>query len=186
MVASCALPFTFKSCPVYIKNPKTGKIEPHDNDILYTDGSIEADIPYEAVQDEFNVNHAVVAQVNPHVVMFLEDKSAVERLRMPTYAIFLETLRQESAAWVLPVVSRKLVSIVRQKYSGHITILPKDWITDLGKVLRNPTSQFMEDAKWKGERATWERLSIIDSHTKIERALQAASDALRDAMYTET
>jgi TAG lipase/steryl ester hydrolase/phospholipase A2/LPA acyltransferase len=191
VVASCALPFTYRESPIYAKHSTTGEAEPFEDGANHVDGSIEADIPFEAVHDEFNVNHAVVAQVNPHAVLFIEDKSAAERRRKPTYAAFLDFLKEEAANWVLPFIPiplngrTRLASIIGQKYSGHITILPKDWLEDLSKVLSNPTPQFMEDAKRKGERATWERLSIIENHMKIERALESATNTAWDAVYCE-
>ena len=191
VVASCALPFTYRESPIYTKHSTTGECEPFDDGANHVDGSIEADIPFWAVHDEFNVNHAVVAQVNPHAVLFVEDKSAAERRRKPAYAAFLDFLKEEAANWVLPFIPTplggrsRLASIISQKYSGHITILPKDWLEDLPKVLSNPTPQFMEVAKRKGERATWERLSIIENHMKIERALETATNTAWDAVYSE-
>lgn len=136
-------------------------------------------------------SHAIVAQVNPHAVLFIEDRAAAERRRRPTYAAFLDFLKEEAANWVLPFIPipmngrARLASIIGQKYTGHITILPKDWLKDLPKVLSNPTVRFMEDAKRKGERATWERLSIIENHMKIEQALEAAANTAWEAVYRE-
>ena len=191
--ASCALPYTYKACQVHEKHPVTGDVKLFRDGTACVDGSIEGDIPYEALQEQFNVNHAIVAQVNPHVVPFLEDKSAVERRRSPTLVLFLDLVKKEAANWAhfIPFIGNEdtakphLASIIAQRYSGHITILPKDFHQDILKVLTNPTPRFMEDAKRKGERATWERVSIIENHRKIEKALEAASNAIRKAVYNE-
>lgn len=182
VVASCALPFTYKRCAIHIKNPKTGQVEPDHDGLMYADGSVENDIPFDAIRGQFNINHSVVAQVNPHVVTFLEDKSAAEKLRKPTYAIFLDVVKETAVTWL---GESQLASIIGQQYTGHITILPRDWIRDVRNVLRNPTPEFMDDARRKGERATWERLSIIENHMKIEKALDIAAETMLNAIRND-
>ena len=182
VVASCALPFTYKTCPIYVKDPDTGETQPDCDRLKFTDGSVENDIPFDAIRGQFNVNHAVVVQVNPHVVMCMEDKSAAERRWKPAYAMFLDMLRDRTVS----LLGRsKLGSIIVQQYSGHITILPRDWLRDVRHVLRNPTPQFMEDASRKGERAVWERMSIIENHMRVEKALEAAADTILDAVQSD-
>lgn len=181
VVASCALPGTYEGCRILMKHPETGEIELWAEHTAHVDGSIHGDIPFDVLRTQFNVNHSVVAQVNPHVVPFLEEKSVADRRRHPTLVAFLECLKEEAAQLAMPLFPR-LASIVGQKYSGDVTILPKDWVHDLSKVLSNPTPHFMEDAKLKGERATWERMSIIENHTKIEKAIGAATKAAWEAV----
>ena len=181
VVASCALPGTYEGCHILMKHPETGEFELWSDSTAHVDGSIHGDIPFAALRTQFNVNHAVVAQVNPHVVPFVEDKCAEDRRRHPTLVAFLDCLKEEAAAFIMPFFPR-FSSIVSQKYSGDITILPKDWVDDLTKVLSNPTPHFMESAKGKGEHATWERMSIIENHTKIEKALGAATKAAWEAV----
>jgi TAG lipase / steryl ester hydrolase / phospholipase A2 / LPA acyltransferase len=179
VVASCALPFTYSTCPIYTKDPDTGEIQPDLDGVTYTDGSVQSDIPFDAIRGQFDVNHAVVAQVNPHVVMFLEDRAAAERRWKPAYAMFLDMIRETTVGWL---GSSRLGSIIGQQYSGHITVLPRDWLCDVRNVLRNPTPQFMEDSRRKGERAVWERMSIIENHMRIEKALAVAMGAISDAI----
>lgn len=182
VVASCALPGTYEGCHILMKHPETGEFELWSDSTAHVDGSIQGDIPFTALRAQFNVNHAVVAQVNPHVVPFLEDKCVADRRRHPTLVAFLDCLKEEAAQLVMPLFPR-LSSIIGQKYSGDITILPsEEWVHDLTKVLTNPTPHFMESAKRKGERATWERLSIIENHTKIEKAIGAATKAAWEAV----
>lgn len=191
VVASCALPLTYKAAPLWSKDPTGAELE-WNKETPHIDGSIENDLPLVAVREKFNVNHFVVTQVNPHVVPFLEDKSVTDPHRHPMWVTFLDTLKRQMSERVVPLLPidpetrRRLSSIMGQKYSGDITILPMDWVCDLHNVLSNPTPEFMEDAKRKGEQATWQRVSIIENHMKIERALEAASDTLRRAIYKGT
>lgn len=55
VVASCALPFTYRESPIYTKRSITGETESFEDGANHVDGSIEADIPFEALQDEFNI-----------------------------------------------------------------------------------------------------------------------------------
>ena len=76
-------------------------------------------------------------------------------------------------------VATKLRSVLSQKYSGDINILPQVNLVDLPRILQNPTSEFMVRACLAGERATWPKLSRIRDRCAIELALDRAVHALR-------
>ncbi len=111
----------------------------------------------------FNVNHFIVSQVNPHVVPFLSRTTACTLERpCPIHAsspesssdwlYLLTSLAKDEALHrlhfltelgVFPNLFTKLRSILSQKYSGDITILPEIAVQDLPGILSNPTPDFM-------------------------------------------
>lgn len=146
----------------------------------------------------FNVNHFIVSQVNPHVVPFLvreEDgitrdaqkgtvKSPSEGTWAQTFAALakdeaLHRMHVLSELGIFPNVMTKMRSVLSQKYSGDITILPEVPYADFVKVLQNPTTEFMMHSTVSGERATWPKLSRIRNHCAIELALDDAIQQLR-------
>ena len=146
----------------------------------------------------FNVNHFIVSQVNPHVVPFLmKEEGLIGRGAQelpanpstpPTWLESLSHLAKGEALYrihtlaelgVFPNLLTKTVSILSQKYSGDITILPEISYADFPRMLSNPTREFMYQAMLSGERATWPKISIIKNHCAIELALDDAVQKLR-------
>jgi TAG lipase/steryl ester hydrolase/phospholipase A2/LPA acyltransferase len=80
---------------------------------------------------------------------------------------------------VFPNYFTKAQSILSQKYSGDITILPEISYAQFPKILTNPTTDFMLRAMISGERATWPKLSRVQNHCAIELALDQAISLLR-------
>jgi len=80
---------------------------------------------------------------------------------------------------IFPNLVTKCRSVLSQKYSGDITILPEIQFKDFPRMLKNPTSEFMVQACLAGERATWPKLSRIRNHCAVELELDAAVQILR-------
>lgn len=80
---------------------------------------------------------------------------------------------------IFPNILGKTRSILSQRYSGDITILPEVSYSQFPKVLQNPTTDFMIQALLHGERATWPKLGRIQNHCAIELALDDAIQHLR-------
>lgn len=72
------------------------------------------------------------------------------------------------------------VSILNQKYTGDITILPEVSFPLVLKVLSNPTPAFMAESMAKGERATWPEIDRIRSRTSVERAIDTGVRTMRE------
>ena len=150
------------------------------------------------LSEMFNVNHFIVSQVNPHVVPFLSKEDAI----LPSDPAAAATLTPSAPSWVhaatqfaksealhrlttladlgvLPNTLTKAASVLAQKYSGHITILPAIAYPDFPRMLSNPTPQFMRDAMLRGERAAWPKLSRVRNHCALELALDETAHAFR-------
>jgi TAG lipase / steryl ester hydrolase / phospholipase A2 / LPA acyltransferase len=199
VAASCSVPLVFGAAPLLVKNPITGEHSPwNPTPQMWIDGSVDNDLPMTRLAEMFNVNHFIVSQVNPHVVPFLAREDAPyttvpgARNQPPgghldwTYAITqlakgeaLHRMQILAEIGIFPNLVTKLRSILSQKYSGDINILPAIGILDLPRILKNPSSDFMLRACLLGERATWPKLSRIRDRCAIELALDRAVHALR-------
>ncbi|KAK3321985.1 patatin-domain-containing protein [Apodospora peruviana] len=202
VAASCSLPLVFQAAPPLVKDPTTGAHVPwNPTPQAWIDGSVDNDLPMTRLAEMFNVNHFIVSQVNPHVVPFLskDDRlypgTAPGRLRQQQSATekgewlytvtalakdeALHRLHFLTELGIFPNLFTKLQSILSQRYSGDITILPEIAIQDLPRILKNPTSDFMLRNCRIGERATWPKLSRIRDRCAIELALDQAVHALR-------
>ncbi|KAI8629596.1 patatin-domain-containing protein [Xylariaceae sp. FL1651] len=199
VAASCSVPLVFSAAALLVKNPLTGKHSPwNPTPQMWIDGSVDNDLPMTRLAEMFNVNHFIVSQVNPHVVPFL----AKDDTPCPSIHVRHSVIDKEESDWlhtitslaksealhrmqfmaeigIFPNLVSKLRSILSQKYSGDINILPAIGVFDLPNILRNPTTEFMTRSCLLGERATWPKLSRIRDRCAIELALDRAVHALR-------
>lgn len=199
VAASCSVPLVFSAAPLLIKNPLTGEHSTwNPTPQMWIDGSVDNDLPMTRLAEMFNVNHFIVSQVNPHVVPFLsrDDKPVpnpdhnhqASPHEEPDWLYMITELARSEALHrmqvlaeigIFPNLVTKLRSILSQKYSGDINILPAIGVLDLPKILKNPTTDFMFRSCLLGERATWPKLSRIRDRCAIELALDRAVHALR-------
>lgn len=91
----------------------------------------------------------------------------------------LHRMQVLSELGLFPNTFSKLRSVLSQRYSGDITILPEISYEHFPRVLRNPTPDFMHQAMLAGERATWPKLSRIQNHCAVELAIDDAVQQLR-------
>lgn len=200
VAASCSVPLVFNASPLLVKDPVTGEHSPwNPTPQHWIDGSVDNDLPMTRLAEMFNVNHFIVSQVNPHVVPFLskDDHLSPEAPERPKagsnpddmdWVYALTTLAKEEAMHrlqflaemgIFPNLATKFRSILSQRYSGDITILPEMTLHDLPRLLANPTSDFMLRSCIAGERATWPKLSRVRDRCAIELALDQAVHRLR-------
>lgn len=199
VAASCSVPLIFSAASLLAKDPKTGEAVPwNPSPQRWIDGSVDNDLPMTRLAEMFNVNHFIVSQVNPHVVPFLvkEEDSLAQQAQQssgtvtsgPTWLNSVSHLAKGEALHrmhtmadigIFPNTLTKVISVLSQKYSGDITIMPEISYAHFPRMLQNPTSEFMYQAMVCGERATWPKLSRIRNHCAIELALDDAVQRLR-------
>lgn len=199
VTASCSVPLVFHSSPLLVKDPLTGEHLPwNPSPQHFIDGSVDNDLPMTRLAEMFNVNHFIVSQVNPHVVPFLAKdgylppdskaaKSSPSNDEADWINMFTSLAKDEALhrlqfmaeMGILPNLMTKLQSILSQKYSGDITIIPEVGMHDLPRLLANPTADFMLRSCISGERATWPKLSRIRDRLATELALDRAVHRLR-------
>lgn len=200
VAASCSVPLVFSAAPLLVKDPVTGEHLPwNPTPQKWVDGSVDNDLPMTRLAEMFNVNHFIVSQVNPHVVPFLSrddhlipehEASRADSLSAShsTVASTLTTLAKDEALHrlqflaelnIFPTAMTKLRSVLSQKYSGDITILPEFNVNDLPRILKNPDVDFMERSTLSGERATWPKISRIRDRCMVELAIDRSIQVLR-------
>lgn len=202
VAASCSVPLVFNAAPLLVKDPVTGEHIPwNPTPQRYIDGSVDNDLPMTRLAEMFNVNHFIVSQVNPHVVPFLSkddyltpthNSESPRRSQStgdaPDWLQTLTMLAKDEAIHrlhfltelgILPNLCTKIRSVLSQRYSGDITILPEISLHDLPRILKNPTADFMLRNCLIGEKAAWPKLSRIRDRCAIELALDRAVHALR-------
>ncbi|OIW22695.1 patatin-domain-containing protein, partial [Coniochaeta ligniaria NRRL 30616] len=202
VAASCSVPLVFNAASLLVKDPATGEHMPwNPTPERWIDGSVDNDLPMTRLAEMFNVNHFIVSQVNPHVVPFLSKDDFLDPNKKSTgpqqsqsvgdssdWVQTLTTLAKDEALHrlhfltelgILPNLCTKLRSVLSQRYSGDITILPEISPHDLPRILKNPTPDFMMRHCLVGEKATWPKLSRIRDRCAIELALDRAVHALR-------
>lgn len=200
VAASCSVPIIFSPAPLLAKDPKTGEfVHWNPSPQRWIDGSVDNDLPMTRLAEMFNVNHFIVSQVNPHVVPFLVKEEGMIASAASNYSSSaftpgpdwlhkMASLAKGEAMHRMHVLAElgffanyftKIRSVLSQKYSGDITILPEISYANFPKVLQNPDTEFMLQAMLSGERATWPKLSRIQNHCAIELALDNTVQQLR-------
>ncbi|WPG97520.1 nte family protein [Acrodontium crateriforme] len=193
VAASCSVPLVFTGAKLHVKDPVTKEIGEWDESASWIDGSVDNDLPMTRLAEMFNVNHFIVSQVNPHVVPFLsrDEDDLMSDLGRPAPAVapgpgwlrkggplaqseVLHRMHVTAEVGIFPNIMTKGRSILGQKYSGDINILPDISYAQFPSILSNPTVDFMVQAMSNGERATWPKLSRIQNHLAIELALDDA------------
>jgi TAG lipase/steryl ester hydrolase/phospholipase A2/LPA acyltransferase len=127
-----------------------------------------------------NVNHYIVSQTNPHVVPFLREHNPRRRRRVGALACELATVAGRDALRVarnhLGAGSSRIVDqlneILQQRYSGDISILPRQTPAQLVRLLANPSSEDIRRFIREGQRATWPKLTRTATQTRISRAFE--------------
>ncbi|WPK23475.1 hypothetical protein PUMCH_000716 [Australozyma saopauloensis] len=203
--ASCSVPGIFSSNSIYEKDPKTGTIREWNNDqsSKFVDGSVDGDLPITRLSEMFNVDHIIAVQVNPHVLPVL--KVSVGSVGGKLDSDFANTLRNtmnncydfisSEIIHYLQVCHElniqknftlKMISILTQRYSGNITILPELATIDFLSLFSNPSPAFMMDFILKGARAAWPKITIINNHCGVEFALDKEISVLRGRIISNS
>lgn len=211
VVASCSIPGVFDPRPLLVRDAETGEHVPWDPaEQLWIDGSLDNDVPVERLGEMLNVNHFIVSQTNPHIVLFV---SSDEKLDMPhrdhgsatshgtaaaasaaapSISEILYTLgwlsKSEAIYYLETLVDMglfrgglsMLLQMLNQRYTADINILPRMSLAWGTNLIRNPTTEFMLEACRVGEQATWPSISRIEQACAVELALDKAVFTLRE------
>jgi predicted acylesterase/phospholipase RssA len=213
-VASCAIPGVFESVPLVVKEP-SGEFHPEnewvrkrnskgDGDlVVYSDGSVERDLPMQQISELFNVNHFIVSQVNPHSALL-----STLTYNTEGYAVVVGYLRYLKALfrhWISDVIeyfaytSREgswgarrsspfgiSTAILTQDYEGResdVTIMPwKGALSVLGafmQVIRNITNSELLGMIHCGCKNTWPEIARIRTQIGVEITLDKCVQRLR-------
>jgi predicted acylesterase/phospholipase RssA len=207
--ASCALPGLYRPVQLMCKDGD-GRIRLYEPAcVLWTDGTLECDLPMARLSELFNINHFIVSQVGPHVAPFLSSKhrrrapdhpafarhsllsalaTAPLRLARRSARLLSSLLRSEARHRLLQLArilgSPTFSSLVQQNYLGHVNIVAELSLADFLSLLRNPTPQSLRHSILTSQRWAWPKLSIIGNHMKIEQTLEHCLVQVRLALQT--
>ncbi|CAK7203701.1 Lipase 5 [Sporothrix eucalyptigena] len=204
VVASCSIPGVFDPRPLLVRDAETGEHVPWDPaEQLWIDGSLDNDVPVERLGEMLNVNHFIVSQTNPHIVLFVSNDEKHESAHdhsakghgasgAPSISEILYTLgwlsKSEAIYYLETLVDMgmfrgglsMLLQMLNQRYTADINILPRMSLAWGTNLIRNPTTEFMLEACRVGEQATWPSISRIEQACAVELALDKAVHTLRE------
>lgn len=191
VLASCAVPVLFPPIRLMCKR-FDGEYVPYMADTKWVDGSIRHDFPKEKMARLYNINYTIASQVNPHIVPFLQSDrqrygkdvlSWTERvIRRQGKGIALSVMdfaRERTTK--IPVLQRLLdhgYGICDQQYYGDVNIIARHDLQNYRYMLQNPDQYLLEKLQREGERATWSKISVIESHARIGKTIQHCIDEL--------
>jgi predicted acylesterase/phospholipase RssA len=201
LLASSAVPGILNPVVLMMKS-HAGDIVPFSLGNKWRDGSLRTDIPIDALNTYYNVNFLVVSQVNPHIsLFFFAPKGTVGRpvarrkvskgkyssLRGGFIATALEQLfKLEITKWLQMVKTLDLLpnlleqdwlNIWLQRFTGSITIWPRNKLKDFWYILSDPTEERLGEMILKGERSMFPRILFIRNRIVIERAIERGRKA---------
>ncbi|CAK7229385.1 Lipase 5 [Sporothrix curviconia] len=208
VVASCSIPGVFDPRPLLVRDAETGEHVPWDPaEQLWIDGSLDNDVPVERLGEMLNVNHFIVSQTNPHIVLFVSNDEKSESVHdhrggrgkgpgasaaAPSISEIFYTLgwlsKSEAIYYLETLVDMgmfrgglsMLLQMLNQRYTADINILPRMSLAWGTNLIRNPTTEFMLEACRVGEQATWPSISRIEQACAVELALDKAVHTLRE------
>lgn len=197
-LASCSIPGVFPAVSLLAKNyggETVGYMPQHK----WQDGSLRADLPMLRLARLHNVNHYIVSQTNPHVVPFMRSErkrlkrgrgvgafvSELARSSVQVYSKHvMETARDHMDPEGFGRVLEKIHAVTTQRYSGDVTIFPRQPPNKLLKMMANPTEADIQHFIEEGERRTWPQLERIRNSTVISRTFEACLQRMKDRGVT--
>ncbi|WP_293370532.1 DUF3336 domain-containing protein [Nevskia sp.] len=179
VLASCAVPGVFP--PVMLDSLDfDGVKHPYMRSKRWVDGSIANDLPMLRLARLHNVNHYIVSQTNPHVVPFMREPNArrrsvadvVQHVATTASRDVLKASRNYFGGAVPGRIVDMLNDVLQQRYSGDISVFPKQSPTQLMRMFSNPSQAAIAGFIRDGERATWPKLERIRLQTRISRSFE--------------
>ena len=165
--------------------------------LRWVDGSMVSDLPVERLMHLYDVNYSIVSQTNPHVVPFLDRTKGFDNnkfLKIPMALAKAEAqfhgkaisgfIRKHSKSEILRQLSGHAYSMMSQDYYGDVTVAPKYKLAHYMKLLSNPEPEFIKELMLEGERATWPKLAMIRTHSKISKTLESCISRLKTDVRT--
>jgi NTE family protein len=179
VLASSALPGIFPPVQLQARNID-GEVQPYLPSRRWIDGSFSQDLPAKRLARMYGVNHFIVCQVMPGLG---RDASA----RPGIQSIFSNAMLAATKQFVrgsLDVIQRytavgprtgvamnAMNAVLDQRFTGDINILPGNGVFSVGKLLSMLSEEEMVALLKAGERATWSKVPMIRTTTRIGRTL---------------
>ncbi|MEZ5501563.1 MAG: DUF3336 domain-containing protein [Halioglobus sp.] len=179
VLASTALPGVFAPVQLEARNAD-GDIKPYLPSRRWIDGSFSQDLPAKRLARLYGVNHFIVSQVmpglgrepseRPGLRKIIADASvAATKQVVRGYLDFFQ--RYGRVGPQLGTALNVANSLLDQQFTADINIFPGYGLSSLGKLLKMMSEEEMAGLIRAGERATWPRIPVIATTTKIGRTL---------------
>lgn len=182
VMASSAVPGIFEPVALAAKNHK-GKRQPYLPNRRWVDGSVTNDLPAKRLGRLYGVNHYIVSQANPLITPFAsefkQDSSPINQLLRAgsiTWRTWLNTnvsLLQKPLSYFprMQGAVNMAMSVVNQDYTGDINIVRPTLFWSPAKLLAQLPVEDMEFLIDLGERATWPKIEMVRTQTRISKTL---------------
>ena len=182
VMASAAVPGFYPPVRLMARNDK-GEKQPYLKSRRWVDGSISDDLPAKRLTRIYGVNHFIVSQVNPHVFPFVTDTrrgyDPLSIVKTASSRTAREWLNAGATLFEKPLslnptlnrITNAGLSIINQDYVGDINILPDRLVFNPLKLLAHRSVEEVVELIAMGERATWPKIEMIRTQTKIGRKL---------------
>lgn len=184
VLASCAVPGIYDPVTLMAKDHDGARV-PYLAGRQWVDGSVTHDLPSKRLSRLYGVNHHIVSQANPLITPFASDVtqgaspfSAIRRASVSTLKAWLNVNMQiwdKPLSLVPPLhsIANMTMSVINQDYSGDINIIRPTVLWSPSKILSNLSLDEVEMLMDQGQRATWPKIEMIRTQTKISRSLEA-------------
>ncbi|KAI8331678.1 acyl transferase/acyl hydrolase/lysophospholipase [Chlamydoabsidia padenii] len=205
VLASAAIPGILNPVVLMQKVPHSKHLIPYNYGHRFKDGSLRTDIPAQALHNHFNVNYAIVSQVNPHIHIFFYANqgspgrpvthrsgkgwrggfvaSTIEQLLKLDLSKWLKVLRDLD---LLPrVLNQDWSSIWLQKFDGDVTILPKAGLSDWFYILADPDDARLTQLMKSGQLQTWPKIAMIKNRLRVENSIDIARRNIRHTLKSK-
>jgi TAG lipase/steryl ester hydrolase/phospholipase A2/LPA acyltransferase len=179
VLASSALPGVFPPVQLQARNVD-GDIQTYLPSRRWIDGSFSQDLPAKRLARMYGVNHFVVSQVMPGLGRENNTRPGMRKIFSDasiaaTKQIVRGTLdlvqRYAAVGPRLGTAMNAANDLIDQRFSGDINIFPGYGISSLGNLLKMLNEAEMADLILAGERATWPKVPVIRTTTRIGRVL---------------
>ncbi|GEQ68857.1 hypothetical protein JCM33374_g2526 [Metschnikowia sp. JCM 33374] len=206
LLASSAVPGILNPVVLMMKDTKNQEAVPFSMGNKWRDGSLRTDIPVEALNTYYNVNFSIVSQVNPHISLFFYAPkgtvgkpvaAARRKTRKHKFASLRGGFFATASEHLLKLEIKKWLEIIKlldlfprwsaqdwsnvflQRFTGTITIWPRNRVKDFWNILSDPNEAQMEEYLMKGQRSMFPRLLFVKHRLSIERAIERGRDSTR-------
>lgn len=182
VLASCAVPGVYEPVALHAKDHRGKRVE-YLPGRTWVDGSVTHDLPSKRLSRLYGVNHHIVSQANPLITPFASDVTqstspfaVIRRASVSTLKAWLNVNVQllDAPLSLFPQLHRLAnmsMSVINQDYSGDINIIRQVMLWSPAKMLSNLGQDDITQLIEMGERATWPKVEMVRTQTRISQTL---------------
>ncbi|RLQ20232.1 DUF3336 domain-containing protein [Seongchinamella sediminis] len=179
VLASSAIPGIFPSVQLEARDVH-GKIKPYLPSRRWIDGSFSQDLPAKRLSRMYGVNHFIVSQVLPGLGRESNMKPGIRKIISDASVAATKQVVRGCLDFVqhrarvgprLATAMEALNAVIDQQFRADVNIVPGFGDTRLLDILKMLDEDEMATLLHAGERATWPKVPVISTTTRIGRTL---------------